>query len=169
MAIWLLSFPWAERNDLHGSFFHASDILSWTRPTEEVEKGQDWVGALVASACMTMLLYVFAMITSSTSTIRHVPNIVLLSLAAMLMPAFIFWVGRQERLSRPAIIPNSIWHNLEFTCICITVFLTWAMFNAFGYFTTLLLQDVQHISATQTSLRFLPMVIVGFGTSILPG
>jgi MFS family permease len=129
----------------------------------------DWIGVIIASACMAMLSYVFAIITSSTSTIRHPPNIVLLSLAVTLMPAFIFWVGRQERLGRPAIIPNSIWRNLEFTSVCITVFLTWAMFNAFGYFTTLLFQDVQHVSATQTSLRFLPMVIMGFVTNILTG
>jgi hypothetical protein len=41
------------------------------------------------------------------------------------------------------------------------------MFNAFGYFTTLHFQDVQHISATQESLRFLPIVSMGFATSIL--
>ena len=43
------------------------------------------------------------------------------------------------------------------------------MFNAFGYFTALLFQDVQHNAATQTSLRFLPVVIMGFSTNILAG
>src|SRR2546421_12785601 len=43
------------------------------------------------------------------------------------------------------------------------------MFNALGCFTTLLFQDIQHISATQTPLRFLPMVMMGFGTNILTG
>jgi MFS family permease len=134
-----------------------------------LQKDIDWIGVTISSACMAMLSYVFAMITSSTSTIRHPPNVALLSISVALIPAFIFWVGRQERLGKPAIIPNSIWRNPEFTSVCITVFLTWAMFNAFGYFTTLLFQDVQHISATQTSLRFLPMVVMGFVTNILTG
>ena len=134
-----------------------------------LKRDVDWLGVTIASACMAMLSYVFAMITSSSSTIRHPPNIALLSMSVALMPAFIFWVGRQERLGKPAIIPNSIWRNPEFTSICITVFLTWAMFNAFGYFTTLLFQDVQHVSATQTSLRFLPMVVMGFIINILTG
>lgn len=43
------------------------------------------------------------------------------------------------------------------------------MFNAFGYFTTLLFPDIQRISATQASLRFLPMVTMGFVTNILTG
>ena len=136
---------------------------------KRLKKDIDWTGVTIATACMAMLSYVFAMITSSTSTIRHPPNIALLSISGALMPAFVFWVGRQERLGKPAIIPNSIWRNPEFTSVCITVFLTWAMFNAFGYFTTLLFQDVQHVSATQTSLRFLPMVIMGFATNILTG
>jgi MFS family permease len=129
----------------------------------------DWVGILIASACITLLSYVFAMITSSTSTIRHPTNIVLLAVAAALIPSFVFWVGRQERLGRPAIIPNSIWRKTEFTSVCITVFLCWAQFNAFGYFVTLFIQNIQHVTALQTSLRFLPLVVVGFGTNMLCG
>jgi hypothetical protein len=106
------------------SFYHDSDILSWTRPTEEVEKEHLLGWRPVCQRVLAILSYVFAMITSSTSTIRHLPNIVLLSLAVVLMPALIFWVRRQEHVGHPAIIPNSIWHNLEFTCICIIVLLT---------------------------------------------
>lgn len=70
--------------------------------------------------------------------IKHPANIALLSLAIALMPCFVLWVGRQEKLARPAIVPNSLWMRAEFTSVCIAVFLTWAMFNAFGYFVTLL-------------------------------
>ena len=129
----------------------------------------DWVGVVIASACIAMLSYVFAMITSSTSTIHHPPNIALLAISGALIPSFILWVGRQEKLGRPAIIPNSIWRKTDFTSICITVFLCWAQFNAFGYFATLFIQDIQHVSALQTSLRFLPLVAVGFGTNMVAG
>ena len=129
----------------------------------------DWVGIAIASACIAMLSYVFAMVTSSTSTLRHPPNIALLALSATLMPTFVFWVGRQEKLGRPAVIPNSIWRKTAFTSICITVFLCWAQFNAFGYFATLFIQNIQHISPLQTALRYLPQVICGFATNMLTG
>ena len=129
----------------------------------------DWVGVIIASACIAILSYVLAMITSSTSTIRYPPNVALLVISAALVPSFVFWVGRQERLGRPAIIPNSIWRNPEFTSICITVFMCWAQFNASAYFITLFLQDIQHLSTLQTSLRFIPLVMTGFATNMVCG
>ena len=84
------------------------------------------------------LLINYSVLTASTSEIKDTANIVILSIAVALVPLFIFWVGRQERLGKPAIIPNSLWKNLAFTCVCLAVFLTWAAFNSFGYFASLL-------------------------------
>jgi hypothetical protein len=77
-------------------------------------------------------------ITGSSASIKEVANIVLLSIALALIPTFAFWMHRQEKLNRPAIIPNSIWKQSAFTCTCLAVFLTWGAFNPFGYFSTLL-------------------------------
>ncbi len=151
------------------AFFTLPASITPSGKRRRLLKDIDWVGVTIACTCLAMLSYVFAMITSNSSTIHHPPNIALLSIAVALIPAFVLWVRRQERLGRPAIIPNSTWRNLEFTSICLSVFLTYAMFNAFSYFTTLLFQDVQHVSAMQTSLRFLPMVIMGFVTNVLTG
>lgn len=109
------------------------------------------------------------MVTAAVSNLRAPPNITLLCVALVLLPAFVLWVGRQERLMRPAIIPNSLWKNTVFTCICITVFLTWAVFNVTQYLLTLYFQEVQELSALQTSLRFLPMVVSGCLTNIGTG
>lgn len=78
------------------------------------------------------------MVTASYSRIGDALNIALLVVAIVLMPAFVFWVARQERLGRPAIIPNSLWRNTPFTATCVAVFFTWAVFNSFQYFATLL-------------------------------
>lgn len=91
----------------------------------------------------------------------------LVSLA--LIPVFIFWVGRQERLGRPAVIPNSLWRNRIFTTVCIGVFMTWGVFNAIESFLTLFFQDVQEISAIQTSIRFLPAPLVGALANLVMG
>lgn len=59
-------------------------------------------------------------------------NIVLLVIAALLIPFFIVWEISQERLALPAILPNSVWRRTEFNVECVTVFLVWSWFNAYG-------------------------------------
>ncbi|KAJ9606539.1 hypothetical protein H2200_008547 [Cladophialophora chaetospira] len=129
----------------------------------------DWPGALVLSTALGLLSYVFAVLTGNVSSIKAPTNIACLSIAVALIPAFVFWVGRQERLGRPAIIPNSLWRNTVFTSICIDVFLAWGAFNATETLLTFFFQDVQHLSATQTSLRFLPAPASGLATNIVMG
>jgi len=116
-----------------------------------------------------MLSYVFAAITGSQSTIRQPSSIGLLVVAFALVPAFIFWVGRQEKLGRPAIIPNSLWRNRTFTTICLAVFLTWGSFNALETILTFFFQEVQELSAIQTSLRFLPAPVSGAVANLAMG
>ncbi|KIY00901.1 uncharacterized protein Z520_03567 [Fonsecaea multimorphosa CBS 102226] len=129
----------------------------------------DWPGALILSTTLGLFSYVFAVLTGNVSSIKSPANIACLSTAAALIPAFIFWVGRQEKLNRPAIIPNSLWRNRIFTSVCIDVFLAWGAFNATETLLTFFFQDIQHLSATQTSLRFLPAPASGIATNILMG
>ncbi|EME81200.1 uncharacterized protein MYCFIDRAFT_4807, partial [Pseudocercospora fijiensis CIRAD86] len=96
-------------------------------------------------------------------------SIAMLSLAFGLIPAFVLWFGRQERLGRPAIIPNSLWRNKIFTTICVAVFLTWGTFNSVETILTFYFQDVQHLSATQSSIRFLPAPVTGFLANVVTG
>ncbi|KAK0099390.1 hypothetical protein ONS96_008418 [Cadophora gregata f. sp. sojae] len=142
------------------------------QPRSKVQrmKGEiDWVGAGIATASISTLSYVLAIITGKSSSIKSAQNISLLTIALLLMPAFIFWMSRQECLGRPAIIPNSIWKQSAFTTTCIVVFLTWGAFNPFGYFTTLFFQEIQHLGPLATSLRFLPTVVCGILTNIVTG
>lgn len=109
------------------------------------------------------------MITSNYKHIQDAYIIVLLVISVFLIPAFVFWVSRQEQLNKPAIIPNSLWRKESFATTCVIVFFTWAAFNAFQYVSTLWFQRVVGLSALQTSLRFLPMIIVGASTNLLTG
>ncbi|KAH6895940.1 integral membrane protein [Thelonectria olida] len=153
-------------------------ILAWftlpkTTPVENVRDqflyGFDWVGVISANACLALLSYIFAQVTYSGNVMKQAHNIALLVIAVLLIPFFIFWVGRQERLGRPAIISNSIWQKREFSIVCITVFLVWSWFNAFGYWTTLFFQVTQGLDALGAAVRFLPMVIVGLATNVVAG
>jgi hypothetical protein len=69
-------------------------------------------------------------LTGSTTHIKDPATIATLSLGLALVPAFGLWVHRQEKLGKPAIIPNSLWHNKVFTSICLNVFFLWGAFNA---------------------------------------
>jgi hypothetical protein len=84
------------------------------------------------------MLILRRVITGSSSNIHEPQNIIMLSIAITLIPIFVFWMNRQEKLGKPAMIPNSIWKNSPFTTTCLVVFLTWGAFNPFGYYTTLL-------------------------------
>lgn len=142
---------------------------SWSLKMQQLKNDIDWVGAAIATTSLATLSYVFAAITGSTADIKQPSSIALLAVAIALVPAFIFWVGRQERLGKPAIIPNSLWRNEIFTTICIAVFLTWGSFNALETILTFFFQKVQGLSATQTSIRFLPAPVSGAVANVAMG
>ncbi|KXJ94863.1 major facilitator superfamily domain-containing protein [Microdochium bolleyi] len=129
----------------------------------------DWIGVAAASTSLALLSYIFAQVSFSGSSMRAPHNIVLVTVGVLLLPFFVLWEGRQERLGRPAILPNSIWIQREFTAVCVTVFLVWAWFNSFGYWATLFFQDTQGLTSLDAALRFLPMVVVGLLTNVAAG
>jgi MFS family permease len=142
---------------------------TWREKLDRLKTEIDWVGAIIASTSLATLSYAFASITGNTADIRQPVTIALLSIAIALVPMFIFWVGRQERLGKPAIIPNSLWRNRTFTTICIAVFLTWGSFNALETILTFYFQRVQDLSAIQSSIRFLPAPVSGAVSNIAMG
>ncbi|KAH0555711.1 hypothetical protein GP486_006343 [Trichoglossum hirsutum] len=139
--------------------------VSWKRLAYDI----DWVGAFTASPSLALLSYVLASITDDASNIRQPINVLFLSLSVALIIAFVLWVGRQERLGRPALIKNSLWCNKTFTCICINVFLIWGAFNAFEQILNFFFQEVQRLTALETAWRFLPTPVSGSLSSIITG
>lgn len=131
--------------------------------------GVDWIGGTTLSLSLGLLSYIFSVLTGSSSAMTSPTNIAFLALALALLPLFVLHTHRQERLSRTALIPNTIWANPVFTSICLVVFIAWAVFNSFQYFLTLFFQEIQLLSPLQTSIRFLPMVVSGFATNIATG
>lgn len=53
--------------------------------------------------------------------------------------------------------------------VCVSVFLLWGAFNATETLLTFFFQEVQRLSATATSVRFLPLPIVGLIINLLMG
>ncbi|KAF1361540.1 integral membrane protein, partial [Lizonia empirigonia] len=129
----------------------------------------DWVGAILASACFGMLSYVLAVVSDDSQRIHDAPQIALLSIGVACLPSFVFWVRRQEQRGKPALIPNSLWKDLAFSSICIMVFLTWAIVHSLEYLFSLFFQEVQGLSAVETSVRFIPNVVIGIVQTLTVG
>ncbi|KFZ18016.1 hypothetical protein V501_01403 [Pseudogymnoascus sp. VKM F-4519 (FW-2642)] len=131
----------------------------------------DFVGALLISSCLALLSYELAVATrpDAEQSMREPLNLVLLCTALALIPAFGLWMGRQTRLGRPALIPNTLWANVPFTAMCITVFLVWGSLNACEQLTALYLQDVRGASTLTASLYFMPAPVCGLLMNIAIG
>ena len=138
---------------------------AWHRLKSDI----DWIGAFILSSSLALLLYVFATWTGNLANIRSAESVSCLTIGGALLPAFVVWINRQEKLGNPVLIRNSLWRNKAFTSICIMVFLVWGSFNATETFLTFLFQDVQGLRATQASIRFLPEPVSGATVNILIG
>ncbi|TVY15957.1 putative MFS-type transporter [Lachnellula arida] len=134
-----------------------------------IRRDIDWIGCLLLSACNGILLYLFSVLASGTHNFVTATSLSLTVVAILIIPAFVLWVRKQERLGQKAIIPPSLWGNKVFASLCFIVFIVWGCFNATQYFISLYFQLVQGLSAIQTSLRFLPQAFMGLGTSLLTG
>ena len=132
------------------------------------------------------MLRTYRSLTGSVTKIRDPSSIVPLCLGIILMPVFVYWMHRQEKYGRPAIIPNSLWANKVFTSICLDVFFLWGSFNATEALLTFWFQgkaslavsilfcadnyiDVQDLSPIQSSVRFLPTAVMGLTVQVLMG
>lgn len=136
---------------------------------ERIKTEIDWAGCLLLSTSLGMFSYVLSVLSIGTSHFLAPASLSLFSIAVALIPAFGLHIRRQERLKRKALFPTSLWTNRVFTSLCIAVALLWGVFEAMQFFLTLFYQSVQQLSAIQTSIRFLPMVITGSMANLLTG
>ncbi|KAI1302919.1 major facilitator superfamily domain-containing protein [Xylaria venustula] len=136
------------------------------RWTVRLAQDIDWVGAIIMSVGLALLFYVLAAVSTSYISLGYAQNIALLVISLVLLASFPLWMQWQTKHSRPALIPNKLWRNASFTTICASVFLCWASLNAIEYYITLYFQEVEGVSALQSSLRFLPHPIAGTATNI---
>ncbi|KAK8119337.1 aminotriazole resistance [Apiospora kogelbergensis] len=159
-----------------GINFCLSTASIWSLPNKPVHQSEkplmarlaeiDWVGAVMLSAALGLLMYVLAMTTSSYLSIGYAQNAALLAVSLALIIAFPLWMHWQTLKGRPALIPNRLWRNATFTSVCISVFFCWAALNGLEYFTTLYFQEIEGLSALQSSIRFIPHPILGALTNV---
>lgn len=106
------------------------------------------------------------MITSDYRSIAQPSTLILLSIALVLLVAFPIWMHHQVQCKRPALIPNRLWRQPAFTAACLGVFFCWASLNGIEYFTTLYFQEVQGLSALESSVRYFSQIVMGTSTNV---
>jgi Na+/melibiose symporter-like transporter len=136
---------------------------------QRLVKEIDWASAAMASTSLATFSYVLAMLSADIMEIKKPANIVLLCLSLALVPGFITWMNRQEKLRKPALIPNSIWKNRAFTTVCIMVLLSIAVMNIMELFCSLFFQGAPGTTALGASLRLLSNLLMGTFINLITG
>ncbi|KFA46926.1 hypothetical protein S40293_03630 [Stachybotrys chartarum IBT 40293] len=142
---------------------------TWREFAHGIATKMDLVGALLASAFMAFLSYFLAVVSQDVHSIRRPENIVFLCLGALSLPLFVYWVHRQARVGKPALIPNALWRNTSFSTICGAIAISYGVLVSLELFASLFFQEVQHLSALQAAVRIIPSLIVGFILNLTTG
>ncbi|EKM56493.1 uncharacterized protein PHACADRAFT_207718 [Phanerochaete carnosa HHB-10118-sp] len=133
--------------------------------------GLDWVGAVLSTTGLGLLVYDLA---ESTATPKgwatpFVPS--LLGTAIILIVSFVFWELRREAKGQSVLLPMSLWTQpgAKMGPVILLVFFGWWGFNTLGYFVPLFFQEVQLLSPLQTAVRLVPMGISGLVANVATG
>ncbi|GAC71507.1 predicted transporter [Moesziomyces antarcticus T-34] len=155
----------------------------------------DWFGAFMSTSGLVMLTFALADAESAPHGWKTSYVLALLPTSVALLAAFISWERYLERRQRTyetgasaaatkhqtrnatffkappttPLLPPAIWRAPRFGAVLLVIFLAWLSFNVMSYLSTLVFQEVQHVSATKTSLFFLPMVGMGLALNVLAG
>ncbi|KAF2473410.1 uncharacterized protein BDR25DRAFT_218761 [Lindgomyces ingoldianus] len=139
--------------------------VRWRRLKTDV----DWIGILIITLALGILLYVLSEITSSVSEIRTPTNIGLLSASLILLPIFALWMHYATNHNLPALIPNSLWSSRIFTSVCLNVFFIWGAFNSVEQYLNFYFQNLQNTSVLYSGIQFLPTCIAGAAANLTMG
>lgn len=91
--------------------------------------------------------------------------IVLLILSVALLVAFTFV---EREVSNP-VMPMSLWKLHNFAAIWVAGFVMYGNYQTIVYYTVLIASDVEHLTAGQTAVRYLPMGAFGFSIAMSMG
>ncbi|KAI0154025.1 major facilitator superfamily transporter [Pestalotiopsis sp. NC0098] len=140
-------------------------VLGWfTLPKDRLE-GQsrpslDFAGAALSTAGLILLSFV---LSSGGEYGWGKPFIIVLLVVSVAMIGVFTYV--EKKVSNP-IMPLSLWKLPNFAALWLSGFVMYGGYQTTIYYTTLISQEINELSAGQTAIRFLPMGFVGFVTSL---
>ncbi|KIL92365.1 hypothetical protein FAVG1_04776 [Fusarium avenaceum] len=140
-------------------------ILGWfVLPKDRVDPlarpKLDFAGAGLSTAGLILLSFV---LSSGGEYGWSKPFIIVLLVLSVSMIALFAYV--EKKVPNP-VMPLSLWKLENFAALWISGFVSYGGYQTVIYYTTLVAQEVNHLSAGQTAIRFLPMGATGFITSL---
>ncbi|GKT61912.1 MFS transporter [Colletotrichum tofieldiae] len=143
----------------------ALGIIGWILlPKDRLEGNSkpklDFVGAGLSTAGLILLSFVLS--SGGEYGWGKAFIIALLILSIALIVAFTYV---EKKVSNP-IMPLSLWKLQNFAALWIGGFVMYGGYQTTVYYTTLIAQEVNKLSAGETALRFLPMGATGFILSL---
>lgn len=140
-------------------------ILGWfTLPKDRLD-GQtrpklDFAGAGLSTAGLILLSFILSSGGEYGWNQAFIIALLVVSIAMIVAFAFV-----EKKVANP-VMPLSLWKLNNFAALWIGGFVAYGGYQATIYYMTLMAQEVIHLSAGQTALRFLPMGATGFLTGL---
>ncbi|KAM0548048.1 hypothetical protein ACHAPJ_010106 [Fusarium lateritium] len=140
-------------------------ILGWfVLPKDRVDPVArpklDFAGAGLSTAGLILLSFV---LSSGGEYGWSKPFIIVLLVLSVSMIALFAYV--EKKVPNP-VMPLSLWKLENFAALWISGFVSYGGYQTIIYYTTLVAQEINELSAGQTAIRFLPMGATGFVTSL---
>lgn len=139
--------------------------LGWACLPKDRMEGQqrpklDFVGAALSTGGLILLSFVLS--SGGEYGWGKAFIIVLLILSVAMIVGFT-WV--EKKVANP-VMPLSLWKLENFAALWVAGFVMYGGYQTCIYYTTLITQEINQLSAGETALRFLPMGAMGFTFSL---
>ncbi|KAH8109878.1 MFS general substrate transporter [Phellopilus nigrolimitatus] len=151
-----------------GIFFIDADL-----PSQEKDKRVDWLGATLVTSALVLITFILGEGELAPQRWRTPYIIALLIIGVFMLVAFIVWQWYLESdmsgARRPPLMKLSMWSRAhgKFAAVQCIAFLEWASFLSWSFWAQLYYQDYQGLEPVLTSIRMLPMFVVGISCNVL--
>lgn len=123
----------------------------------------DLLGVLLSTSGLILLSFVLSSGGVYGWSAAFIIALLILSVALLVVFTFL-----EKRVSNP-IMPLSLWKLPNFAALWISGFVVYGGYQTTIYYTVLVAQEIEGLSASATAIRFLPMGATGFVISLSMG
>ncbi|EAU84975.2 efflux protein [Coprinopsis cinerea okayama7 len=151
-------------------------------PPVDVDKRIDWLGALIISAGLVLIVFVLGQGEIAPNKWATPYIIALLIVGVILVAAFLYWQRYLEKVQNDPNAPYSVWTppplmkmsiwtrgNGRFSAMMAIAFLEWCCFLGWSFWIQLYYQNYVGLTPLKTVLRLLPMTVSGILCNIFIG
>jgi predicted MFS family arabinose efflux permease len=131
-------------------------------PSARLDKAAsvDWIGAVSITSGLIALMFALTEGNVVGWSVPWVPVLIVVSI--LIIAAFAVWqLHLEKKAIRPPLIRVSMFRNLRFSAVMLTMAFFFASFNNYLVFATYFYQGYQGLSPLQTMLRFIPTGVSG--------